>query len=161
MRLVGPLVYIPLTRLFALYIIMALISSRPQRIMLKFLPIMLLSSAQVTHYAQYYTHNYFNYATIPLQVLLFLMSTLVYIVHFIITANFNSSICNSIGAQGMLRCNIAMCHLAMYQESQGKMLIFTCPHGLPSKYRLVCDERIVNGFLLWRVVTVHRIHTLY
>jgi len=67
--------------------------------MLKFLPIMLLSSAQkVTHYAQYYTHNCFNYATVQLQILLFLMSTLVYIIHFIITASSNSSICNFIGA---------------------------------------------------------------
>jgi len=69
--------------------------------MLKFLPIMLLSSAQkVTHYAQYYAHNYFNYATVELQILSFSMSTLVYIVHFIITASSNNSIsiCNFIGA---------------------------------------------------------------
>jgi len=47
-------------------------SNRPQPIMLKFLPIMLLSSAQkLTHYAQYYAHNYFNYATVQLQILLF------------------------------------------------------------------------------------------
>jgi len=40
--------------------------------MLKFLPIMLLSSAQkLTHYAQYYTHNYFNYTTAQPQILLF------------------------------------------------------------------------------------------
>ena len=33
--------------------------------MLKVVPIMLLSSAQkVIHYAQYYTHNYYNYATV-------------------------------------------------------------------------------------------------
>jgi len=72
---------------------------RPRPTMLKFLPIMLLSSVQkVTHYAQYYVHNYFNYATVQLQILLFLMSKLVCIVHFIITASSNSSICNFIGA---------------------------------------------------------------
>ena len=50
----------------------AMVSFRPQPIMLKFLPIMLLSSAQkVTHYAQYYAHNYFNYATAQPQILLF------------------------------------------------------------------------------------------
>ena len=33
--------------------------------MLKFLPIMLLSSAKnVAYYAQYYTHKYCNYATV-------------------------------------------------------------------------------------------------
>jgi len=65
--------------------------------MLKFLLIMLLSSAQkITHYAQCYAYNYFNYATVQLQILLFLMSTLVYIVHFIITVSSNSSICNFI-----------------------------------------------------------------
>jgi len=73
--------------------------TRPRPIMLKFLPIMLLSSAQkVTHYVQYYAHNYFNYAIVQLQILLFLMNTLVYIVHFIITASSNSSICHCIGA---------------------------------------------------------------
>jgi len=47
-------------------------SCRPRPIMLKFLPIMLLSSAQkVTHYAQYCAHNYFNYATAQPQILLF------------------------------------------------------------------------------------------
>jgi len=46
--------------------------NRPRTIMLKFLPIMLLSSAQkVTHYAQYYGHNYFNYATVQPQSLIF------------------------------------------------------------------------------------------
>ena len=36
--------------------------------MLEFLPIMLLSSAQkVTYYAQYYAHNYCNYATVHIQ----------------------------------------------------------------------------------------------
>jgi len=61
---------------------------------------MLLSSAKkITHYAQYYVHKYFNYATVQLQIaIIILMSTLVYIVHFIITANSNSSICNFIGA---------------------------------------------------------------
>jgi len=50
----------------------AVINPRPRPIMLKFLPIMLLSSAQkVTYYAQYYAHNYFNYATVQLQILLF------------------------------------------------------------------------------------------
>jgi len=53
---------------------------------------------KVTHYAQYYAHNYFNYVTVQLQILLFLMSTLVYTVHFIITASSNGSICNCIGA---------------------------------------------------------------
>jgi len=44
-------------------------TTRPRPIMLKFLPIMLLSSAQkVTHYAQYYAHNYFNYAIVQLQI---------------------------------------------------------------------------------------------
>jgi len=52
----------------------------------------------VTHYAQYYAHNYFNYAIVQLQILLFLMSTLVYIVYFIITASSYSSICHCIGA---------------------------------------------------------------
>jgi len=47
--------------------------TRPQPIMLKFLPIMFLSSAQkVTHYAQYYAHNYFIYATVQPQILKFL-----------------------------------------------------------------------------------------
>jgi len=69
---------------------------RPWPIMLKFLPIMLLSSAQKSH--QYYAHNYFNYATVQLKILLFLMSTLVYIVYFIITVRSNSSICHCIGA---------------------------------------------------------------
>jgi len=46
--------------------------NRSRPIMLKILPIMLLSSAQkVIHYAQYYAHNYFNYATVQLQILLF------------------------------------------------------------------------------------------
>ena len=41
---------------------------KPRPIMLKILPIMLLSSAQkVTHYAQYYAHNYCNYATVHTQ----------------------------------------------------------------------------------------------
>ena len=35
------------------------ITSRPRPIMLKILPIMLLSRAQeIAHYAQYYTHKY-------------------------------------------------------------------------------------------------------
>ena len=39
------------------------INARP--IMLKFLPIMLLTNTQkITHYAQYYAHNYCNYATV-------------------------------------------------------------------------------------------------
>ena len=39
--------------------------------MLKFLPIMFLSNAQkVAHYAQYYAHNYFNHATVQVQILL-------------------------------------------------------------------------------------------
>ena len=45
-------------------------SVSPRPIMLKILPIMLLSSAQqVTYYAQYYTHiaNYCNYATVNIQ----------------------------------------------------------------------------------------------
>jgi len=54
---------------------------RPQ---LQATPLMPLK--KVTHYAQYYAHNYFNYATVQLQIILFLMSTVVYIVHFIITA---------------------------------------------------------------------------
>ena len=45
--------------------------SKLQPIVLKFLPIsysMLLSSAQkVDYYAQYYAHNYCNYATVQLQ----------------------------------------------------------------------------------------------
>ena len=41
-------------------------------IMLKFLPIMLLSSAQkLAHYARYYAHNYFNYATAQPQIYYF------------------------------------------------------------------------------------------
>ena len=37
--------------------------------MLTFLPIMLLGSAQkITHYAQYYVHNYCNYAIAHVQV---------------------------------------------------------------------------------------------
>ena len=36
--------------------------------MLKFLPIVLLSSTQkVTNYAQYYAHNYCDYATVHIQ----------------------------------------------------------------------------------------------
>ena len=35
------------------------------KLLLNFLPIMLLSSAQkVAYYAQYYAHNYCNYATV-------------------------------------------------------------------------------------------------
>jgi len=53
----------------------AVFNSLPARlwpIMRKFLPIMLLNSAQkVTHYAQYYVHNYFNYATVQPQILIF------------------------------------------------------------------------------------------
>ena len=38
---------------------------KPQPIMLKYLPIMLLSNAQkIAYYAQYYVHDYYNYATI-------------------------------------------------------------------------------------------------
>ena len=43
-------------------------SVTPQPIMLKVLPIMLLSGAQkVTHYAQYYACNYRNYVTVHIQ----------------------------------------------------------------------------------------------
>ena len=38
---------------------------KPRPIMLNYLPIMLLSSAQkVVYYAQYYAHNYRKYATV-------------------------------------------------------------------------------------------------
>ena len=41
------------------------VSRRPRPIMLKILPIMLLSNAQnSTHYAQYYAHESWKYATI-------------------------------------------------------------------------------------------------
>ena len=56
-------------------------------------PIMLFWAMlkKVTHYAQYYAHNYFHYAIVQVQILLFLMrsslgiATLVYIVYVIIT----------------------------------------------------------------------------
>ena len=39
--------------------------------MLNILPIMLLNSAQkVTHYAQYYAHDYCNYATVHIAIVL-------------------------------------------------------------------------------------------
>ena len=42
--------------------------NKPRPIMVKILPIMLLSSAQkVTHYTQCYAHNYCNYATVLTQ----------------------------------------------------------------------------------------------
>ena len=41
---------------------------KPRPIILKFLPIMLLSSAQnVAYCAQYYAHNYCNYAIVHIQ----------------------------------------------------------------------------------------------
>ena len=44
------------------------VDSKLRPIVLKFLPIMLLSSAQkVDYYAQYYAHYYCNYATDQLQ----------------------------------------------------------------------------------------------
>ena len=43
----------------------SLIASNPQAIMLNFLPIMFLSNAQIfAYYAQYYAHEYCNYATV-------------------------------------------------------------------------------------------------
>ena len=40
--------------------------------MFKILPIVLLSTTQkVTHYAQYYAHNYCNYATVHTQLIIF------------------------------------------------------------------------------------------
>ena len=42
--------------------------AKPQPIMLNFLPIMLLSSAKkFAYYAQYYAHDYCNYATVYIQ----------------------------------------------------------------------------------------------
>jgi len=85
----------------------------------------------VTHYAQYYTHNYFNYATVHLQILLFLMTTLVCIVHFIIIASSNSSICNCIGAyNGLLQYNLAISHLTVCQKSHSKFKIPFQQHWL-------------------------------
>ena len=44
------------------------IRPRHNNIILNFLPFILLSSAQkVTHYAQYYPHNYCNYATVHIK----------------------------------------------------------------------------------------------
>ena len=48
------------------------IVTKPRPIMLKFLPIMLLSNAQkIAYYAQYYAHYYCNYATVCIMILLF------------------------------------------------------------------------------------------
>jgi len=58
------------------------------------------------------------------------MSTLVYIAHFIITVSSNSFICNFIGAEGMLCCNLAMYHLAVCQKSHSKLKIPFRQHWL-------------------------------
>ena len=49
--------------------ICSILTIKPQPIMLKFLPIMLLSNAQkVSFYAQYYAHDYCNYTTVHTQI---------------------------------------------------------------------------------------------
>ena len=55
-----------------------MVTNKPWPIMLKILPIMLLSTTQkVTHYAQCYAHDYWNYVTVhSYTILLILITTL-------------------------------------------------------------------------------------